>query len=93
MLTQTAALECAKFGIRINEVAPGPVMTPMLEGYIESSKETAASITGESLATKIPLGRILSPEDISASVLFLCSNQAANITGASLAVDGGFVLS
>src|SRR5271165_1581023 len=90
MLTQSAAVECAEFGVRVNEVQPGPVMTPMLAGYIESSKKTNSLLTEESLTAAMPLGRLLTPEDIASSVLFLCSANAANITGASLVVDGGF---
>jgi NAD(P)-dependent dehydrogenase (short-subunit alcohol dehydrogenase family) len=92
MLTQTAALECGSFGIRINVVAPGPVMTPMLSGFIERSQKTAAPFSAESLIAASPLSRIAKPEEIAASVLFLCSPQAANITGAVLTVDGGFAL-
>lgn len=92
MLMRSAAVDAARFGVRINEVAPGPVMTPMLTGYMEGTKRTDTPMTAESLTHMIPLGRILSPEDVAASVLFLCSAEAANITGASLAVDGGFVL-
>jgi NAD(P)-dependent dehydrogenase (short-subunit alcohol dehydrogenase family) len=92
MLTQTAAVECAKFGIRVNELAPGPVLTPMLEGYFEYSKNTDSPATKESVTAAIPIGRILTPDDIANADLFLSSAMAANITGASLAVDGGFVL-
>jgi NAD(P)-dependent dehydrogenase (short-subunit alcohol dehydrogenase family) len=46
----------------------------------------------ESVAAALPLGRVLMPEDIAASVLFLCSPKAANIVGATLVVDGGFML-
>jgi NAD(P)-dependent dehydrogenase (short-subunit alcohol dehydrogenase family) len=92
MLSQTAAVECGKLGIRINELAPGPVFTPMLEGYFELSKETDSPATKESVAAAVPLGRILMPDEIANAVLFLNSAKAANITGASLAVDGGFVL-
>jgi NAD(P)-dependent dehydrogenase (short-subunit alcohol dehydrogenase family) len=89
MLTQSAAAECGQFAVRINEVEPGPVLTPMLTGY--ASKGAAAPITADGLRAMIRLGRILDPEDIADSILFLCSEKAANITGASLAVDGGFV--
>ena len=92
MLSQTAAVECGKLGIRVNELAPGPVFTPMLERYFELSKKTDSPATKESVAAAVPLGRILTPEDIANAVLFLSSAQAANITGASLAVDGGFVV-
>lgn len=92
MLTQTAALECAAFGVRINEVAPGPVMTPMLRDFIDKSKSTGAPFSEEGLIAASPLRRMGEPEDIAASVLFLCSPQAVNITGALLTVDGGYTL-
>jgi NAD(P)-dependent dehydrogenase (short-subunit alcohol dehydrogenase family) len=92
MLTQTAALECGTFGVRINVVAPGPVMTPMLRGFIEKSQKTETPFSEESLIAASPLSRIAKPEEIATSVLFLCSPQAANITGAVLTVDGGFAL-
>jgi len=92
MLTQTIAVECGKLGIRVNELAPGPVLTPMLEKYFEYSKETDSPATRESVTAAIPFGRMLTPDDIAGAALFLSSTKAANITGASLAVDGGFVL-
>lgn len=92
MLTRSAAAECAQWGVRINEVSPGPVLTPMLTGHLESTAHTGAPMTSESLAAGLPLGGILSPQDIADSVLFLCSPQAAKITGAALVADGGFVL-
>jgi NAD(P)-dependent dehydrogenase (short-subunit alcohol dehydrogenase family) len=92
MLTRSVAVECGPLGIRVNEVAPGPVLTPMLEGYM--ARETAAgrAMTAERLAAAVPLRRVASPEDIADVILFLCSPQAASITGAVLAADGGFVL-
>lgn len=92
MLTRSAAVECAAFGIRINEVSPGPVRTPMLEGFLEHAAEAGATVTTETLGANLPLGRVLEPEDVAAAVLFLCSPKAANVTGAVLAVDGGFLL-
>jgi NAD(P)-dependent dehydrogenase (short-subunit alcohol dehydrogenase family) len=92
MLTKSAAVECASFGVRINEVAPGPVMTPMLEDYLRRASADGVPVSAESLVAALPLGRELSTEDVAGSVLFLCSPQAANITGALLTVDGGFVL-
>ncbi|MCT0224871.1 SDR family oxidoreductase [Synechococcus sp. CS-1328] len=67
-------------------------MTPMLMGHLQTTAHTDAPMTTESLSVAIPLGGILSPQDIADSVLFLCSPQAATITGATLTVDGGFVL-
>jgi NAD(P)-dependent dehydrogenase (short-subunit alcohol dehydrogenase family) len=58
------------------------------------ARETAAgrAMTAERLAAAVPLRRVASPEDIADVILFLCSPQAASITGAVLAADGGFVL-
>jgi NAD(P)-dependent dehydrogenase (short-subunit alcohol dehydrogenase family) len=92
MLTRSAALECGSLGVRINEVAPGPVETPMLEGFFKQAAASGATITAANVAANLPLGRVLEPEDIAAAVLFLCSPKAANVTGAVLTVDGGFAL-
>jgi NAD(P)-dependent dehydrogenase (short-subunit alcohol dehydrogenase family) len=90
MLTYTAALEEAVHGIRINELAPGPVDTPMLHGFLR--EQAASGWTVDRIKSASPLGRIGAPEDVANAVLFLCSSQAAYITGACLAVDGGFRL-
>ncbi|HSU04333.1 MAG TPA: SDR family oxidoreductase [Acetobacteraceae bacterium] len=92
MLTRSAAVEAARFGVRVNEVAPGPVLTPMLSNYLDHVRAGQAPVTRETLAGAIPLGRVLAPEDVAGSVLFLCSSEASSITGAVLTVDGGFVL-
>jgi NAD(P)-dependent dehydrogenase (short-subunit alcohol dehydrogenase family) len=93
MLTRSAAVEAAKWGIRVNEVAPGPVKTQMLQEFLDRAAQSGSRVTLEDVASRLPLGQVLSPEDIAASILFLCSPKAANITGAQLVVDGGFVLS
>jgi NAD(P)-dependent dehydrogenase (short-subunit alcohol dehydrogenase family) len=80
-LTRTAAAENADHGIRVNAVCPGPVMTPMLE-------KLPAQRLGE-IAAGVPMGRLGRDSDVSAAVLWLCSDQAAYITGATLPVDGG----
>jgi NAD(P)-dependent dehydrogenase (short-subunit alcohol dehydrogenase family) len=92
MLTQSAAVDCGPLGVRINEVAPGPVDTAMQRDYIRRSVGTPAETSLELIGARMPIGRIGMPEDIAHSILFLCSQEASLVTGAVLQVDGGFSL-
>jgi NAD(P)-dependent dehydrogenase (short-subunit alcohol dehydrogenase family) len=80
-LTRTLALEYAKFGITVNCVAPGPVMTRMLASVPEAIREK--------IVARVPTGRIARPEEIAGVHAFLASEDAAYITGQVLFVDGG----
>ena len=83
-LTKSAALEGAAAGVRVNAVAPGPVATQMLDRFTGGSETAKAGF----LAT-IPAGRASTPEEIAQTILFLASDKASFITGASFLVDGG----
>ena len=80
-LARSAARETGRFGIRVNVVEPGMVMTPMTKTL---PQEVIAAAEQESL-----LGRLGEPEDIAASVLYLCGPGGKHITGQVLRVDGG----
>lgn len=82
-LSKNAALEYGKQGIRVNVVAPGAIETPMLDRFTES-------VPKDLLTSLHPIGRLGKPEEIADAVVFLCSPQAAFVTGVTLAVDGGF---
>lgn len=82
-LTQTLALELAPL-IRVNAVAPGPVMTETFSKVVTNDPEQIAEIE-----STIPLGRIGRPEDIASTVLFLASDAASWITGQMILVAGG----
>jgi len=82
-LTKSAALEASEFGVRVNAVAPGPVDTDMLNRFAGSDERKAGLIAG------VPLKRLGKPEEIAESIVFLSSDQASFITGATIAVDGG----
>jgi NAD(P)-dependent dehydrogenase (short-subunit alcohol dehydrogenase family) len=92
MLTRTAALEAAEHTIRVNEVAPGPVDTPMLHDFLNRAAEAGSPYSEADIAAAAPLNRLGTSDEIAAAILFLCSKQAGFVTGASLAVDGGFRL-
>jgi NAD(P)-dependent dehydrogenase (short-subunit alcohol dehydrogenase family) len=91
-LTRTAATEAAKHRIRVNEVAPGPTATPMLEGFLRKAAAAGSAFNTQSIVANIALGRIGGANEIANAVLFLCSDESAYTTGASLTVDGGFLL-
>jgi NAD(P)-dependent dehydrogenase (short-subunit alcohol dehydrogenase family) len=82
-LTKAAALEFAEKGVRINVVAPGPIETGMLNRFTGTFENKTALISG------VPMKRIGQPEEVAAAILFLASDNASFITGASLATDGG----
>jgi NAD(P)-dependent dehydrogenase (short-subunit alcohol dehydrogenase family) len=80
-LTQTAALEAAPFGVRINGVAPGPIETPMLDRL---------PTKGE-IVDHVALKRVGQPEEVAEVVKFVASSKASYVTGATVSVDGGQV--
>jgi NAD(P)-dependent dehydrogenase (short-subunit alcohol dehydrogenase family) len=83
-MTQTLAVEWAKYGIRVNALAPGPVESPGAAKQLWSSPEVVERIT-----SMVPLGRWGKPEEIANAVAFLISPQAGFITGETLTIDGG----
>jgi len=83
-LTKTAALENARFGIRVNALCPSAIDGKMLRGLMANW-----GISEEQMETYVPIGRIGRPEDVAEAVLFLCSERASYITGATLEMDGG----
>jgi len=83
--TRTMAVELAPFGVRVNALNPVAGETPLLKSFMgEDTPEMRAKF----LAT-IPLGRFSTPQDIGNAACFLCSDEAAMITGVALEVDGG----
>ena len=88
-LTQTAAIELARTGVRVNAVAPGPIDTPMirkLESRLSPDDERAGR---HKISRGVPMGRYGQPEEIAAAIVFLLGPDASFITGTVLAVDGG----
>ena len=83
-MTQTLAVEWAKYGIRVNALAPGPVESPGAAKQLWNSREVVERIT-----SMVPLGRWGKPEEIANAVAYLISPQAGFITGETLTIDGG----
>jgi len=88
MLTQVLAREWASRGVRVNTIAPGYVLTPLLQGMIDKGLRNA-----DTILSAVPMKEFIMPEDIAHATLFLCSDLARFITGATLPVDAGFLSS
>ncbi len=88
-LTRTAALDYATSGIRVNAICPGGVETAMLDRLAQALGP--ADLVRQQLTSLHPMARLSRPDEIAASVLYLCSDAASAITGHALAVDGGYL--
>lgn len=82
-LTRTAALDYAEAGIRVNALAPGPILTEQLQAAGEQAQQWAANT--------LPMRRIGQPNEIAAAVVWLCSSASSFVTGATLPIDGGML--
>jgi 3-hydroxybutyrate dehydrogenase len=94
-LTKVVALENADTPVTCNAICPGWVLTPLVQRQIDA-RAAAEGLTVEQagrdlLREKQPSGRFTTPEQIGAAALFLCSPAAANMTGSTLDIDGGWV--
>jgi 3-hydroxybutyrate dehydrogenase len=92
--TKTVALEVAEQGITVNAVCPGYVLTPLVEKQIPDTAK-ARGISEEAVKRDVllaaqPTKKFVAVEEVAGIVAFLCSEDAASITGALLPVDGGW---
>ena len=83
MLTRNLATELAPFNIRVNNVAPGAVSTPINQALLGNKEQL------EKVIQNIPLRRMGKVEDVASVVAFLASDEAAYVTGSTYFVDGG----
>ncbi len=93
-LTKTAALETAEFGITVNAICPGYVLTPLVQKQIPETAK-ARGLTEEQVIRDVllhaqPTRQFVTEEQVGALALFLCSDGAASITGTALPIDGGW---
>ena len=87
MLSRNGALEFAEYGIRVNAILPGLVQTPLTRRHFDNAEALAA------FEQRIPMGRPAQPEEIAAPALYLASDDASYVNGASLLVDGAWAVS
>ncbi len=86
MLTKVMALKLAPYGVTVNSVAPGPVVTDLLRQFFDDPTTLEKGVEG------IPIGRLAQPQDVVAAILFYCSEESGYITGTTLPVEGGNLL-
>jgi len=94
-LTQSLALEFARFGIRVNSLCPGVVLTPMWDEMIEDyarKRDVKPEEVVPYLERKSPMGRLCTPEEVARAAVFLASDAASCITGQAVNVSGGAVM-
>ncbi|KAG8164441.1 hypothetical protein KVR01_006359 [Diaporthe batatas] len=87
-LARNAALDNAKYGIRVNCLCPSWVNTPMVQRAIDQVPGL-----GDAIRTAVPMGRIALTEEVADAVMFLCSPRSSYMTGSALVLDGGTMLS
>jgi len=85
-LTRSAAIAYSAAGIRVNAVCPGYIDTPLMDKVMAGREEMRPVIVAQH-----PIGRMGSPEEVAAAVLWLCSDAASFVTGHGLAADGGYL--
>jgi 3-hydroxybutyrate dehydrogenase len=93
-LTKTAALELATNGVTVNCISPGYVWTPLVEAQIPATMQARGlsreQVIAEVLLQAQPTKQFVAVEEVAALAVFLCSDAAAQITGANLSIDGGW---
>jgi len=89
-LTKAMALDYARYGIRVNGIAPGEILTPLQVKTMDAFPDPKAGM--EAIAKSIPMGRFGEPEEIAFVALWLASDEARYVTGEIIVADGGLTL-
>ncbi len=88
-LTRNSAVEYGQYGIQINAIAPGAIMTPMVEGSLRQMAGDDWEAAGRQFVEPNPMKRFGKPEEVAALVAFLLSGESGFINGSVIAIDGG----
>ena len=92
--TKTIALELAQTGVTANCISPGYVWTPLIEGQIPDTMKARGlsrdEVINDVLLAKQPTKKFVQPEEVGALAVFLCREEAGNVTGANWSIDGGW---
>lgn len=90
-MTMSVAKDYIDHNIRCNCISPGRVHTPFVDGFLAKNYPGKETEMFEKLSKTQPIGRMGKPEEVASLALFLCSNEAAFITGCDYPIDGGFI--
>jgi NAD(P)-dependent dehydrogenase (short-subunit alcohol dehydrogenase family) len=90
-MTLSVAKDYLQDGIRCNSISPGRVHTPFVDGFLARNYPGREAEMFEQLSKTQPIGRMGRPDEVAALALYLCSNEAAFITGTDYPIDGGFI--
>jgi len=90
-MTLSVAKDYLQDGIRCNSISPGRVHTPFVDGFLAKNYPGQEAEMFERLSKTQPIGRMARPDEVAALALYLCSEEAAFITGSDYPIDGGFI--
>jgi len=91
-MTKSVALDYVKRGIRCNCICPARVQTPFVEGYLRAHYPGREAEMRRTLEEYQPIGRMCTPEEVASLALYLCSDEAAFVTGQAYPIDGGVLV-
>lgn len=90
-MTLTTARDYLEYNIRCNCIAPARIHTPFVDGFLAKNYPDKEAEMFEKLSKIQPIGRMGTPEEVANLALYLCSDEAAYITGMNVPIDGGFI--
>jgi NAD(P)-dependent dehydrogenase (short-subunit alcohol dehydrogenase family) len=91
-MTRSIAIDYVKRGIRCNCICPARVHTPFVEGFLKEHYPGREDEVRRTLEAYQPIGRMATPEEVAALALYLCSDEAAFVTGQAYPIDGGVLV-